>query len=391
MRVIHVVRQFHPMVGGLEGMVANLAEALRDTQGIDSSIVTLNCDFRYRDQIWPAEGEYRGLPITRIPWRGSSRYPLAPGVLKHLKNADLVHVHAVDFFFDFVAHTQRFHRMPLVASTHGGFFHTGYASRLKKIWFASMTRASARHYGRIFASSQSDGETFSSIAPGRTIVIENGVDIRKWHDAGAKTLQPTLLFIGRFSLNKAIEDLFALVGELGPPWRLLVVGDDSDLTGDDLRAAAARLGVADRTEIHVGPDDATVRDLCARASYIASASRFEGFGISAVEGLSAGLTPVLNAIAPFERLVRLTDRGICVPMSQPKDAAEAIRTLHEEMGAEFDRHRSANIAASASYGWPKVARQFAAEYEGMLAGRAPGATHTTDADALAAPLPGEVG
>jgi alpha-1,3-mannosyltransferase len=39
-----------------------------------------------------------GIPIQRLPWRGSSRYPLAPSVLWHLQSADVVHVHAIDFF-----------------------------------------------------------------------------------------------------------------------------------------------------------------------------------------------------------------------------------------------------------------------------------------------------
>ena len=38
----------------------------------------------------------------------------------------------------------------MVLSTHGGFFHTGYASRLKTLYFGSVTRLSAVMRPRAF-------------------------------------------------------------------------------------------------------------------------------------------------------------------------------------------------------------------------------------------------
>jgi alpha-1,3-mannosyltransferase len=43
------------------------------------------------------------IEIARIPYFGSSRYPIALSVLRHIKEADPVHVHAIDFFFDYFA------------------------------------------------------------------------------------------------------------------------------------------------------------------------------------------------------------------------------------------------------------------------------------------------
>ena len=37
---------------------------------------------------------------------------------------------------------------------------------------------------------------------------------------------------------------------------------------------------------------------------VASASEYEGFGVAAVEGMSAGLFPVLSDIPTFRNLVR---------------------------------------------------------------------------------------
>lgn len=363
MHVCHVVRQFAPNVGGMEDAVAQLAAHLRSDHNISGSVVTLNRSFGDLNCQLPRRGEHLGVPIRRIPFRGSTRYPIAPSVLKEIGKADIVHVHGIDFFFDFLAATRWLHRRPLVASTHGGFFHTNFASSAKRAWFASITRLSARSYARIFGSSENDTATFRRIAPRQTIAIENGVNIAKWHDAGAAEPCPTMIFIGRFSVNKDIPALIRLVAALGATWRLIVAGQPSDLSAEDLRAAAEVNGVVERVEIHVGADDAALRTLISQASYVVSASRYEGFGLSIIEGMSAGLVPILRPIPPFRRLVERTGSGLLVDMNDAFAAAREVRAFHD--GAGGGRRNDAVAAASAS-SWAGVATRFVAEYRTVL-------------------------
>jgi alpha-1,3-mannosyltransferase len=363
MHVCHVVRQFAPNVGGMEDAVAQLAAHLRSDHKISGSVVTLNRLFGDLNCQLPRRGEHLGIPIRRIPFRGSTRYPIAPSVLKEIGEADIVHVHGIDFFFDFLAATRWQHRRPLVASTHGGFFHTNFASSAKRAWFASITRLSARSYARIFGSSENDTATFRRIAPRQTIAIENGVNIAKWHDAGAGEPCPTMVFIGRFSVNKDIPALIRLVAALGAPWRLIVAGQPSDLSAEDLRAAAEMNGVAERVEIHVGANDAALRALIGQASYVASASRYEGFGLSVIEGMSAGLVPILRPIPPFQRLVERTGSGLLVDMNDPFIAAHKVRAFHDAAGGG---RRNDAVAAASAFSWAGVATRFAAEYRMVL-------------------------
>jgi alpha-1,3-mannosyltransferase len=349
------------MVGGLENTVASLVLALREL-GIDGSIVTLDRNFRKRDEALPAKAEFHGIPISRIPFTGSTKYPLAPAVLKHLRGADIVHVHAIDFFFDFLALTRPIHHKPLIASTHGGFFHTSYAQRLKHVYFQTVTRSSALAYAKIIGSSENDAATFARIAPRNTVAIENGVDVDKWRDSASREPVETLLALGRFSSNKALPDLIALIAALGPPWRLLIAGHDSDLTAGQLQGMAKAMNVEDRVELHVGLEGDAFRGLLNRASYIASASRFEGFGLTAIEGLSAGLTPVLNDIPPFRRVVAQTGLGLILDMSAPVEAANQLRRFHDPDPARYLQRREAAIMSSKSYGWSNVADRFAEVY-----------------------------
>src|SRR5439155_12563194 len=117
-------------------------------------VVTLDRLFKStRKATLPARDAIAGAEIVRIPFIGSSRYPIAPSVIKFVRGADVVHVHGVDFFFDYLAWTKPLHRRRLVASTHGGFFHTQYAARLKQFYFFTMTRLSLRWYDGIAAVS----------------------------------------------------------------------------------------------------------------------------------------------------------------------------------------------------------------------------------------------
>lgn len=352
------------MIGGLEDAVAQLAVHLQEREGVRCSVVTLDRAFGNSAQHLPATDEHLGIPIRRIPFRGSTRYPLAPAVLHELDGADLVHVHGIDFFFDFLVVTRLLHGIPLVASTHGGFFHTSFASQAKRIWFSSVTRASATGYRRIFGSSESDATMFRRIAPNQTVAIENGVNIEKWRGSASPTSQPTMIFIGRFSVNKNVPALIRLIAALGAPWRLIVAGQPSDLSADDLRASAMEQGVADRVEVHVGLDDTAIRALIGQASYVASASQYEGFGLSVVEGLSAGLTPLLSSIAPFRRLVERTGCGLLLDFEAPTAAAAAVAARHRHAPAEIDR----NVAAAAAFGWAGVAARFAHEYRAAVNG-----------------------
>ena len=123
MRVVHVVRQFPPSVGGLENFVISLAKQ-QQKQGLDVSILTLNRIKMDSKTVLSKHDVIEGIPVRRIGFVGSFRYPIAPGVLRQIADADIVHVHAVDFFCDFLALTRPLHRKPLVLTTHGGFFHT---------------------------------------------------------------------------------------------------------------------------------------------------------------------------------------------------------------------------------------------------------------------------
>ncbi len=365
LRVVHVVRQYLPSRGGMEDVVSNIARMQQELHGHRPSIVTLDRVFRQPDTL-PHDEVLNGVPVHRLAYSGSERYPLFPAVLRHLGAADVVHVHGIDFAFDYLSLMRWWHRKPMVACTHGGFFHTSFAQRAKKMFFHSVTRCTARGYRRILASSANDGEMFRQVVPDERVrVIENGVDIDKFAGASSPVLQPTLIYVGRWTAHKGLGrtlDLLVALRRIDPSWRLIVAGREYDLDQHALAQLAQDKGVGGAVTLLPNPSNAAIRDAMAQASYSVCLSRHEGFGLAAIEAMSAGLVPVLSAIPPFERLE--AESGVPLIVAEDADdAATALAERHHQL-----QHRHAAVRAQAQavvqrYSWRRVVGAYVEEYE----------------------------
>lgn len=367
MRVAHVVRQYHPSVGGMEDVVRSICGQQRDCGHQSPRIVTLDRLFRNGEGRLPATERIDDVPVRRLPWAGSSRYPLCPAVLRAIGDADVVHVHGVDFFYDFLAATRLIHRKPLVLSTHGGFFHTDFASPLKNVWFRTITRWSALAYENIVATSENDGRRFSEISgPGRLKVIENGVNTSKYAGCGSPKLNRTLIYFGRWSSNKGLIealDLMSLLTAMNPDWRLIIAGREYDYSAHDLQARIDQHHLTDVVTLHPNPSDEAMRQLIFEASFFLCLSRHEGFGLAAIEAMSAGLTPVLSDIPPFRRLVNESGLGVRAAAKDGPALAEPLTALFNLGDGAHHQRRQAAMAFADRYSWNHVASHYIELYD----------------------------
>jgi alpha-1,3-mannosyltransferase len=366
--IVHVIRQFLPNRGGLEDVVANLARQTIE-RGYRVRVVTLDSLFTARARKLPHREYIGDIEVVRIPWSGSTRYPIAPQVFRHLGDADLIHVHAIDFFFDALAWGRFLHRKPMVVTTHGGFFHTENYAALKKVWFRTMTRFSAMAYDKVIGCSMSDLRQFSQIAPGSSMVIENGADIGKFADSASRTARRRIVTIGRFSVNKRLDNLveaLAVLKARDPDWHLDLVGVEYDLSRQDLADHLARLNIADAVTIHVSPDNDTIRNIIEQASIFASASAYEGFGLVALEAMSAGLLPVLNSNEAFTTLGARHDELLLADFSDKVAAALAIETAFLRLQSQGPDIRAQLLADARAYSWDVVAERYIAVYEQLI-------------------------
>ncbi|MBI5347949.1 MAG: glycosyltransferase [Chloroflexi bacterium] len=101
MKILQVVRQYAPAIGGAERFVADLSTRLA-ARGHQVEVVTLNK--RWRDGLRLPDHEIiNGIPVHRIPYVGTRLFFAAPKVLSFVNQFDLVHVHHTDFFLDYLS------------------------------------------------------------------------------------------------------------------------------------------------------------------------------------------------------------------------------------------------------------------------------------------------
>jgi alpha-1,3-mannosyltransferase len=369
-KIAHVVRQYFPSIGGMEDVVQNIAQYHLSHGGFVPKIITLNRLFRNSDATLANEEIVDGIPIVRLPYYGSNRYPLCPQVLQELRGADVIHVHGIDFFFDYLAATKHMHRKPLVASTHGGFFHTRFLAGLKKMYFKTVTRASSHVYDRIVATSNNDGNIFSEIVEeDKLVVIENGVNVTKFCNMAAAAPIRTLIYFGRWSQNKGLSEALALFASLvarQAGWKFLIAGREYDYQAKDLLEMAAKLGIEGDVQVIPNPSEQQLAALIGQASYFLCLSKHEGFGIAPIEAMSAGLMPILSDIPPFRNLLEQSGMGLLLDPATTGDIVAALLQLHALNEMDFTSNRKRLMCFATRYDWRSIADQYGSIYENVM-------------------------
>src|ERR1700761_5642679 len=222
MKILQLTRQFLPAQGGMESVVEGLSVALQ-SNGHKVQISTLRLLFS-SGKLAPAESVESGLPVHRMRHWGSRRYPVAISALEVIRGFDLVHIHAIDFFVDYLSLLRAVHRIPLVVSTHGGYFHTPYARSFKEFYFKTVTRRSLGGVGAVVCVSSHDRQMFARIVPPQRIrVIENGAHIDGLWSLKKRPQPGLVLGVARMAENKRVHkvlEAMALLKDRYPHLRL---------------------------------------------------------------------------------------------------------------------------------------------------------------------------
>ncbi|GLP96023.1 WecB/TagA/CpsF family glycosyltransferase [Paraferrimonas sedimenticola] len=368
MKVIHIVRQFAPALGGLENFVRSLAlEQIK--LGFEVKVITLNKVFHDSGEVLPASETLDEIQVVRVPYKGSYKYPIAPQVLEHLHDGDLIHVHGIDFFVDYLSLKRWSINKPMVVSTHGGFFHTGFVKPLKQLFFHTVSRCSLTAFDAVVACSVNDYQIFESVCEKRLQLIENGVDTEKFANRASQQMTKRFLFIGRFSDNKRIDwliEVFQFLCQMDTDYQLEIVGKDWDNNEQDLRLSIQLKGLDQNVRIHTELSDEAIAELVEQSSFVVSASAYEGFGMTIIEGMAAGLQPVTSDIASFQRILNQAQLGLIVDFEDRESAAWHIHNYCNNLAPDYQQARAAAIAAANVYAWPTVAQHFSEVYKPLL-------------------------
>jgi glycosyltransferase involved in cell wall biosynthesis len=246
---------------------------------------------------------------------------------------------------------------------HPEWFRAGEGARRR--W---LTRRAAHKAAVIFTDSdfsRRELESYLGVDPSRVRVIPPGVTPRTSASAGGDR-DPLVLFVGSIFNRRRIPDLMAAFAQATrdlPAARLAIVGDDRTWPPQDLSSIAHQRGIAGRTDfLRYVPDD-VLADLYTRARVFVFLSEYEGFGLTPLEALAAGV-PIVVLDTPVAREV-YDEAAVFVRRDDIASAAQAIRLLLTEPA------RSEPLLARASgvlarYSWQHAADVTLAELERIV-------------------------
>jgi alpha-1,3-mannosyltransferase len=114
------------------------------------------------------------------------------------------------------------------------------------------------------------------------------------------------------------------------------------------------------------PTDDDICALMAQSSFLLSASEYEGFGLTAIEGMSAGLWPVMSDIPPFRRLAGRTRVGTVLDFRNPETAAWDFEVQWPRLSENYAAYRSECMEAAAAFDWWRVSDKYERLYRSVL-------------------------
>lgn len=235
---------------------------------------------------------------------------------------DLIHAHST-FAGAVVRGLASLRTMPpIVYCPHGWVFDVIRSRSARRVAIAAERLLShqARKIVAISDAERVQGEQ-AGIDPGKIVVVPNGIDSAvptaraSWPDARLK-----LLFVGRLDRQKGVDVLLAAVQAMGADLCVRIVGEQVVSGGPSLASS----NTCSHIEFLGWQDKPSVAAQINACDAVVMPSRWEGFGLVAIEAMRAGKPVVASAVGGLTEVV--VD-GLTGRLVKPDDPAALAATL----------------------------------------------------------------
>jgi glycosyltransferase involved in cell wall biosynthesis len=355
LRVVHLCKV--KGIAGAERHLLYLLSGLR-SHGVDARLLVLQDPATPADSFCKAAGDL-GIPVEVVTASRHVEPALVGRIAARLRHIrpDVVHTHMIHADLYGLEAARRVGMDATVSTRHD---NNPFRRRMVIRW---LNRRAMRHARRIIAISESLAAFVLDVEcpdAGSVVTIHYGLDARA-EDPGARDRARAALgctagdrvigFVGRLIRQKGVDvllDAFARVHASHPASRLLVVGDGP--LRPALQATAARRH-APGTVAFAGWMDDAMRVMPAFDVMVAP-SRWEGFGLVALEALACARPLVVSAVDALPEIVEHRRSGLLVPPDDPAALAGALCELLDD---------PAGAARLGQAGLDRVQRRFSVE------------------------------
>jgi glycosyltransferase involved in cell wall biosynthesis len=324
-RIVYIVTTASP-IGGAQIHVRDLAAAVA-AQGHEPSVITSGSG--------PFVDDLRrfGIPVLVLrhlsvpihPFRDALALREIHAALTELR-PDLVAAHSSKAGI-LGRLAGRSLRVPVVFTVHGWAFTPGVPP-VSAALYRQVERLVGPLASQFITVSEFDrrlGLAARIAGEDRIVTVHNGMpDVPDQLRADPRRSPVRMVMVARFGAQKDHPTLFrALSDLLGHPWELDLIGDGP--LAEEMKSLAAELGLGQRVRFLGQRTD--VDQIIADSQMSLLVTNWEGFPLSILESMRAGLPVVASAVGGIEESVRDEQTGFLVPRGDVVALRDRIQRL----------------------------------------------------------------
>jgi len=288
-------------------------------------------------------------------------------VLRRIK-PDLIHVQSILMVLHALL-IRTLLRKPVVVSGRGSdiYLASGFDKFIYKLTLARVDAVTAQ-------TNDMKG-AIQRLCPRDIFIIPNGVDIDRFSriskekaqtELNMKGNEKILLFVGRLNLIKGVRYLIEaadIIKQKCENARLLIVGDGEER--QNLEELARKLNLSQYISFIGQVPHETVAEYMAASDLFILPSLSEGFPVTILEAMAAGLPIVTTGVRGMPEIVKEGENGFLVEPQNPKQIAEKALLLLEDDELRL-KISGNNREKTKRYSWENVALNLEEVYTKLL-------------------------
>ena len=387
MKVLMVIPALGNVYGGPTKIVLELAESIAKL-GIAVDVVATNANGLTTLDVplnqWIIKNDYRVQYFSYVDLLDYKfTWSMSKWLFNNVSNYEIVHTNAIFSYPVIAAHWAcQFREIPYVATPHGMMepWALAYKAWKKKLYFNFLEKPSLQTANAMQMTSSTEAKHINTLGLKTPLVfVPNGIHredfaslsnpeifYQQFPETRNKTL---IIFLGRIDPKKGLDLLapaFSQAHQKFPDTHLIVAGPDNTgflPTAESYFIEAGCSHAVTFTGMLTG--DIKYAALAAAKIYVAP-SYSEGFSMSVLEGMAAGLPCVITTGCNFPEAGE-AEVATIVNIDVGSIAKAIIHLLEDDQQAKNMGYRARQFILD-NYTWDKIALKMVSVYENIIQG-----------------------
>ena len=313
MKILHIISILK--IGGAQRLLSDLLPLLAD--GNEVAILVNNDD----EKVFSDEFGKAGVKIILSRFKSWQDPRNIFEIARTARDYDIVHVHLFPLVY-WAAIASLISPMKLVYTEH-----STSNKRRGKWYFRPLERLVYGRYMKIISISQQTQDALKKWLKAkeqdqRFVVVNNGVNLSAFQGLKPERIYPhTLIMVSRFVESKDQKTVIRAMKRLPNDVHVIFVGDGANL--EECKAFALNQKLSDR--VHFVGRQVDVTAWIAKADIGVQSSKWEGFGLTAVELMASGIPVIATAVDGLKQVVE--GAGLLFNPGDDSEMASEISSL----------------------------------------------------------------